>query len=274
VSATDAIRECSHHSRPAGSPAEELPGSSATSALRPNEASLAPGSSSAASARWSRARAGDAISRWCRGVLHDTRENTFRFVVCRNSIQNATALSVTGEQSPGTAKAELDQGGASRQDARPAGSLFPVSLLASQEIARQVRNHETEVRLKWCGDELDPTRPSKSPGTGIDGRHRKGLFVAGRVRCRKATLNEQGARGFRRRVLNRPQLESLGFGEWCSHQVLAAATARISSSRSERARGEVRVVRACPSGHSQVASVGSRAHTSRGSGPIRSHPSE
>jgi hypothetical protein len=25
-------------------------------------------------------------------VLHDTRENTFRFVVCRNSIQNATAL--------------------------------------------------------------------------------------------------------------------------------------------------------------------------------------
>jgi hypothetical protein len=72
-------------------------------------------------------RADDAICRWCRGVLHNTRENTFRFVVCRNSIQNATALSVTGEQSPGTAKAGLDQGGASRHDARPAGSLFPSS---------------------------------------------------------------------------------------------------------------------------------------------------
>jgi len=89
----------------------------------------------AASARWSRTRADAAISRWRRGVLHDTRENTFRFVVCRNSIQNATALPVIGEQSPGTAKAELDQGGASRHDARPAGSLFSLSLLAAQEIA-------------------------------------------------------------------------------------------------------------------------------------------
>lgn len=43
------------------------------------------------------------------------------------------------------AKAELDQGGASRHDARPAGPPF---LDASNRDG---------VRLKWCGDELDPT---------------------------------------------------------------------------------------------------------------------
>jgi hypothetical protein len=71
-------------------------------------------------------------------VLHDSRGNTFRFVVCSSSIQSAMALQLpasnlrwqpheeqfgrkVGSQRA-VAKAELDQGGASRHDARPAGS--------------------------------------------------------------------------------------------------------------------------------------------------------
>jgi hypothetical protein len=73
-------------------------------------------------------------------VLHDSRGNTFRFVVCRNSIQGAMALQLRvsnhqwqphdeqvvrsqGRRSrQAVAKAELDQDGVSRHDARPAGA--------------------------------------------------------------------------------------------------------------------------------------------------------
>jgi hypothetical protein len=55
------------------------------------------------------------------------------------------------------AKAELDQDGASRHDARPAGAASPTRAIAA------------EVRSKWCGDELFPTRSSKSPGSCLDG---------------------------------------------------------------------------------------------------------
>lgn len=75
-------------------------------------------------------------------VLHHRRGNTFRFVVCRNSIQGAMALQLSvsnhrwqpsGDGSfdrkaarprRAVAKAELDQGGVSRHDARPAGASF------------------------------------------------------------------------------------------------------------------------------------------------------
>jgi len=76
-----------------------------------------------------------------RWVLHDWRGNTFRFVVCRNSIQSTMALQLRvsnhrwqphDEQADrkidprrAVAKAELDQGSVRRHDARPAGAPSP-----------------------------------------------------------------------------------------------------------------------------------------------------
>lgn len=64
------------------------------------------------------------------------------------------------------------------------------------------------VRSKWCGDEPDPTRPSKSPGSFSRRFAPQGVgFRELRARCRKAALNEQGTRGARRKALNRSELE-------------------------------------------------------------------
>jgi hypothetical protein len=183
-------------------------------------------------------------------VLHDWRGNTFRFVVCRYSIQGATALQPRPSNQLGqpheeqsaarsvsrrvAAKAALDHDAVGRHDARPAGTSSPTRAIAAG------------VRLKWCGDELD--RPGRASHLVRDSTvlPRKGWLSRSRARCREAALNEQGTRGFRRRALNRSQLEGLGLGGWCSHQPVAAVTAEGSSSRSERVRGEVRVVCACP----------------------------
>jgi hypothetical protein len=106
------------------------------------------------------------------------------------------------------------------------------------------------VRLKWCGDELAPTRSSKSPGSFSRRFAPQGVgFREVLARCRKAALNEQGTRGVRRKALNRSQLECLSLGEWSRTKLVAAVTAASTSSRSERARGEVRVVRAMSPDH-------------------------
>jgi len=68
--------------------------------------------------------------------------------------------------------------------------------------------------------------------------------------------------------------KSFGFGVWCAHQLSAAVIAVSNASRNQRARGEVRVVRVCPSRALLVTTEGCRADTSRDSGPTQSHPSE
>lgn len=122
--------------------------------------------------------------------------------------------------------------------------------------------------MKWCGDDLDPTRPSKSPGSfsrrfapqGVD-------FRELRARCRKAALNEQGTRGARRKALNRSQLECLSLGEW-SRTSLSRRLPRQASLRGVSVP-EVRFesLARCPSCLSRraapVTSVGSRAHMPR-----------
>lgn len=93
MSTTDAVRECSHHSRPAGSPAERALEPFGYELVSPKRNPSRPRFGVRVSARGLGPRADDPSRDGAGGVLHDTRENTFRFVVCRNSIQNATALS-------------------------------------------------------------------------------------------------------------------------------------------------------------------------------------
>ena len=154
-------------------------------------------------------------------VLHDSRGNTFRFVVCRNSIQSTMALQLpvsnhqwqphdehlvrSKDRRPrrAVAKAELDHGSASRHDARPAGAPSSTRAIAAG------------VRLKWCGDELDPTKAEQVTWFVLSTvLLRKGWLSRRRARCRKAALNEQGTRGVRRKTLNRSQLERLSLEEW------------------------------------------------------------
>lgn len=75
------------------------------------------------------------------------------------------------------------------------------------------------VRLKWCDDELDPLCLLRHMEEQVvwlvisTVLPRKGWLSRLRARCRKAALNEQGTRGVRQKVLNRPALEHLGLGE-------------------------------------------------------------
>jgi len=131
------------------------------------------------------------------------------------------------------------------------------------------------VRLKWCGDELDPlcllrcmaeqvTWFVLSPVCSARGRLSRGtrpLSQDSAERARHARCSAKGPKPVSARV---PQ-------PWrvVSYQLVAVVTAASTSSRRERARGEVRVVRACPPTTvraAPVTSVGSRAHTSRVSG--------
>lgn len=111
------------------------------------------------------------------------------------------------------------------------GRCQPARRTTGRQAFLDVSNHPG-VRLKWCGDELDPTvfyrhtRPSKSSGSFSGRLAPQGVrFRELRARCRKAVLNEQDTRGARRKALNRSQLECLSLGERCSHQLVAAVTA-------------------------------------------------
>jgi hypothetical protein len=107
------------------------------------------------------------------------------------------------------AKAELDQGSVSRHDARPAGAPSSTRAIAPG------------VRLKWCGDELDPTKAEQVTWFVLSTvLLRKGWLSRLRPRCRKTALNEQGTRGVRRKALNRSQLECLSLEEWSRTSLL------------------------------------------------------
>jgi len=217
-----------------------------------------------------------------RWVLHDWRGNTFRFVVCRNSIQSAMALQLPVSNHWWQPHDEQSPGGGERR-AR-SGRCQPARRTTGRRAFPDVSNR-AGVRLKWCGDELDPTvfyrhrTPSESPGS-FSRRFCpvRGGFPELRARCRKAALNEQGTRGARRKTLNRSQLECLSFGEWfrtgLSRRLPRPATLRGVSVPEVRSESFAYVPRARRGRAAPVTAEGSRAPTSRDCGPIRSHPSE
>jgi hypothetical protein len=123
-----------------------------------------------------------------------------------------------GEQSPvAAARRFFDRkigvsagGGESRARS---GWCQPARRTTGRRAFSSVSNHGG-VRLKWCDDELNPTRKEQVTWLVISTvLPRKGWLSGVRARCRKAALNEQGTRGARRKALNRSELECLSLGE-------------------------------------------------------------
>lgn len=223
-----------------------------------------------------------------RWVLHDWRGNTFRFVVCRNSIQSTMALQLRVsnhrwqphveradrkiDPRRAVAKAELDQGSVSRHDARPAGAPSPTRAIVAG------------VRLKWCGDELDPTvsLPTQdaeqviwfvlSPVCSARGRLSRVTHPLPRGSAERARHARSSAKGPKPVCARLPQLWRV------VHTSLPRRLPRPASLRGvsvPEVRFESLASVPCSSPRAApVTSVGSRAHTPRDPGPNRSHPSE
>lgn len=153
------------------------------------------------------------------GASRDARKHvSFRRLQKLDSGRHGAAA--VGEQSPTAAvrrhrstarSAASPRGGESRARS---GHCQPARRTTGRRAFLDASNRGG-FRSKWCGDELDPTGPSKSPGSCSR------WFAPQRAdsgepctRCRKAALNEQGTRGARQKVLNRPPLERLGLDGW------------------------------------------------------------
>lgn len=135
------------------------------------------------------------------------------------------------------------------------GQCQPARRTTGRPSFPEVSNRDG-VRLKWCGDELNPTvfLPTQhaeqvtwfvlSPVCSARGRLSRGtrpLSQDSAERARRARWSAKGPKPVSARM---PQ-------PWrvVSHQLVAAVTAASISSRRQRARGEVRVVRAMSPDH-------------------------